>query len=64
MINWTHGKSSSRSRRTEREELLVGMAWKGQCLSGTEKRKFKATLVPTLNSGGRGVRQHEGTRVA
>ena len=41
------------------------MAWKGQCLSGTEKRKFKATLVlPTLNSGVGGSWQHEDTRVA
>ena len=40
------------------------MAWKGQCLSGTEKRKFKATLVPTLNFGVGGGWQHEGTRVA
>ena len=47
-------------RNLEREKLL-GMAWKG--LSGTEKRKLKATLMPTLNSGVGGG-WHEGTRVA
>ena len=47
-------------RNSEREKLL-GMTWKG--LSGTEKRKFKATLMPTLNSGVGGG-WHEGTRVA
>ena len=47
-------------RNSEREKLL-GMAWKG--LSATERRKFEATPMPTLNSG-EGEGWHEGYRVA
>ena len=47
-------------RNSEREKLL-GLAWKA--LSGTEKRKFKATLNSDRCSGGVGG-WHEGTRVA
>ena len=47
-------------RNSEREKLL-GMAWKG--LSATERRKFEATPMPTLNSGA-GEGWHEGYRVA
>ena len=47
-------------RNSEREKLL-GMAWKG--LSATERRKFEATPMPTLNSGA-GEGWHEGYRIA
>ena len=47
-------------RNSEREKLL-GIAWKG--LSATERRKFEATPMPTLNSG-EGEGWHEGYRVA